>query len=254
MTLLLVPVNMASAQDQQSAERAETFWLEAPALVPVQVFLPPNPGTDEPATLIVALHGYGTSAEAWAATARQLANEGFIVAVPEAAHAFLNENGSLGFDWSLYHVGDPKLDVRAYWTLVTGYMPALVRSLEARYHPTDVYLLGHSQGGIAAMLTGIYNNQSFAGVISFGIGAYDPAWFGDPRLATKLESGKHLSIFLLHADDDERVPLAVSKSARNHLRDNGYSVTLRVFHGGHKVPSQELARVATWIRERAKRP
>jgi predicted esterase len=244
----VIAVGQEPGSRSSSIAHVETFWQEVSALVPVQVYVPSHPAPDEPRTLILALHGFGATAEGWARIGRQLADKGFIVAVPEAAHSFLDEDGNLGFDWSLYHVGNADLDKRAYWVLIASYMPALVKSLQERYEFDEAFLLGHSQGAIAAMLTGLYQNQSFSGVITFGLGAYSPAWFDDARLAAALQSGSHLSILLLHGKQDERVPLAVSEEARQHLTNHGYSVTLRTFQGGHTVAPQELEYVAQWIR------
>lgn len=234
-----------------AAQEMETFWQEVPSLVPVRVFLPADDRTgDSVPTMVVALHGFGSSAESWARIASQLAEGGFIVAVPESPHAFLSEEGGLGFDWSLYHVGDPELDARAYEVLVTGYMPRLIGSLSERYSPAAIYVLGHSQGGIVSMLAGLYNHESLDGVITFGLGAYDLAWFEHPQLAPALEAGNHLSILLVHGDNDDRVPMTVSQRAHRHLAEHGYSVTLKPFKGGHMVPSSELDFVVQWLRSR----
>jgi phospholipase/carboxylesterase len=251
-TLVVCPV--ASVAQEASAasgsvQEVETFWQEVPSLVPVRVFLPSDDRTgDAASTMVVALHGFGSAARSWTRIASQLAEAGFIVAVPESPHAFLSEEGGLGFDWSLYHVGDPELDARAYEVLATGYMPRLIRSLSERYSPEATYLLGHSQGAIASILAGIYNHESLDGVITFGLGAYDPAWFQDPQLAPAFEAGNHLSILLVHGDDDDRVPLTVSERGHRHLTEHGYSVTLKPFKGGHTVPSRELDFVIQWLR------
>ncbi len=127
-------------------------------------------------------------------------------------------------------------------------MPGLIRSLRERYSPGAMYILGHSQGGIVAMLAGLYNHESLDGVITFGLGTYDLAWFEDPRVASALEAGSHMSILLVHGDHDDRVPMAVSERAHRHLAEHGYSVTLRPFDGGHTVPPRELDFVVRWLR------
>lgn len=129
-------------------------------------------------------------------------------------------------------------------------MPRLIRSLSERYGPATIYVLGHSQGAIASILAGVYNHESLDGVITFGLGAYDPAWFQDPRLAPAFESGNHLPILLLHGNNDDRVPMTVSEQAQRHLAEHGYSVTLKPFEGGHTVPSRELDVVIQWLRSR----
>ncbi len=79
-----------------SSTKTEMFWQEAPALVPIQVILPPSFVAEEPQTLIQALHGYGSSAEQFRDVGERLAEFGFFVALPEASHAFLVEDGRWG--------------------------------------------------------------------------------------------------------------------------------------------------------------
>lgn len=247
----------ARAQDatdstSTSSTRSELFWQAVPALVPIRMILPPGFVPEEPHTLIVALHGYGSSAESFRRVGERLAEAGFLVALPEATYAFLTGGGDLGFDWGLYHRGDPALDRRAFELLIAGYMPEAVRALQDRYAVGSTYVLGFSQGAIVAMLSGIYLNETVDGVISFGLAAYEPAWFQDPKLALPLASGRHLSVLLIHGDEDERVPLAVSQGAHNHLAGEGYQVTLRRFRGGHTVPDGQLDFVAEWLRDRSR--
>jgi len=254
IALSLVPVTARAqeAADSMSASptRADVFWQAVPALVPIRMILPPGFVAEQAHTLIIALHGYGSSSEGFQRVGERLAEAGYLVALPETTYPFLTEEGKLGFDWGLYHTGDPELDQRAFELLVTQYMPEAVRAIKERYAIEDTYLLGFSQGAIAAVLSGIYTNEAFDGVISFGLGGYDPAWFEIPVLAAPLTSGTHLSVLLIHGEADERVPLAVSELARDHLVGAGYDVTLRTFRGGHTVPNDQLDFVARWLRER----
>jgi poly(3-hydroxybutyrate) depolymerase len=160
-----------------SSATTELFWQRTTTLVPIRMILPPGFTAQEPHTLIVALHGYGSSAERFRRVGERLAEAGFLVALPEATNAFMTEEGELGFDWGLYHTGDPALDRRAFELLITEYMSDVVRAGWERYGIERAYVLGFSQGAIAAVLSGIYLNDDFDGVISFGLGAYNPAWF-----------------------------------------------------------------------------
>lgn len=255
VTLLSLVPFTARAQDatdstSASSTMTEVFWQRTSTLAPIRMILPPGFVPEEPHTLIVALHGYGSSSESFRRVGERLAEAGFLVALPEATYAFLTGGGELGFDWGLYHTGDPELDRRAFELLITEYMPEAVRATQERYAVGSTYVLGFSQGAIVAMLSGIYLNEAFDGVISFGLAAYEPEWFEDPTLASPLASGRHLSVLLIHGEDDERVPLAVSERARDHLAGKGYQVTLRHFRGGHTVPDDQLDFVAEWLRKK----
>lgn len=251
LSLIPLPARAQRATNDTSAPSTSTevFWDTVPTLVPIRMILPSGFAPQEPHTLIVVLHGYGSSAERFRRVGERLAAAGFLVALPEATNAFMTEGGELGFDWGLYHTGDPALDRRAFELLITEYMSDVVNAARERYAVERTYVLGFSQGAIAAVLSGIYLNAALDGVISFGLGGYEPAWFEDPKLASPLTSGHHLSVLLIHGDEDERVPSAVSERARDHLAGEGYEVMLHHFHGGHTVPDDQVDFVAEWLRE-----
>lgn len=231
--------------DQQArpAARQEVLWNEVESLVPTPLFFPDGFDAGEPRTLIVALHGYGSSAEAFSRVGEQLAAAGFLVAVPQAPYAFVTE-GRLGFDWTLHHLDDDVLSDRATLPLVWQFLPALVRDLGERYSVDRVYALGFSQGAVLAMATSINNHDVFDGVVSFGLPDFRPGWFPGDAFA----AGREVDVLLVHGDADDRVPFAVSEAARDRLVAAGYDVTLYSFSGGHSVPDEQLARVAQWIR------
>jgi phospholipase/carboxylesterase len=255
IVLSLMPLAAPAQQPSDSISvsppaATELFWQRTATLVPIRMILPPGFTAQEPHTLIVALHGYGSSAERFRRVGERLAEAGLMVALPEATYAFMREDGELGFDWGLYHTGDSALDRRAFELLITESMSDVVRAVQERYAVERTYVLGFSQGAIAAVLSGIYLNDALDGVITFGLGAYDPQWFADPTLASSLAAARHLSVLLIHGDEDERVPVAVSEGAREHLAGEGYEVTLHRFHGGHSVPDKELDFVIQWLGEK----
>lgn len=245
---LIAQVQHGAESASSPSTKTEVFWNEAPTLVPIRLVLPPNSVSDRHHTLIVALHGWGSSSEEFLRVGLRLAEKGFLVALPESTYSFVSEEGNLGFDWTLYHTGDSELDKKAYQLLVTKYMPQVLNAINKRYSVDRTYVLGFSQGAIVAVLTSIAMCDSIDGVITFGLAAYDPAWLQDPALASGRASRQHLSILLLHGEQDERVPLAVSEQAREHLAGEGYEVKFRPYPGGHTVPSDQLEAVANWIR------
>lgn len=245
--LLAAGSSIVSAQDTPpkpapSAAEAVTIWHEAKALVPTLVILPSDFKPDEVHTLIVALHGYGSSAEAFERVGRRLADAGFIVALPEAPYPML-VGQKLGYDWFLYRRGDDALQLRAGALESEDHLPAVVTDLRRRYRIDDVYVLGFSQGAIVAIVTGVNNNGLFDGIITFGLPAFDTAWFRDNALRT----GRDLRILLVHGDKDERAPISMSERARDTFSAAGYDVTFRTFSGGHAVPNDELEFVQGWV-------
>ncbi len=240
VVMLLIPLAIR-AEDVMSTTATETFWQETKALVPIQMILPPNYVPEKPRTLV--LHGYANSVEKFQEPAEQLAEAGFLVALPESPYAFVSEWG-LGYDWTLYNKGDAALQEKARRLMVTESLPGAVSAVQQRYEIDDVYVLGFSQGARVAVQTCIYASELFEGAITFGLSEYEPAWFD----TSALKSAHRISLLFLHGEQDEWAAVATSERARDHLTGEGFEATLRLFPGGHVVPSDELDYVAKWIR------
>jgi phospholipase/carboxylesterase len=238
-------VPVAPGQPITYAQQREVIWHEATALVPTQLFFPAAFDAEEPHTLVVALHGYGSSAEAFGRVGRRLAADGFLVAVPQPPYAFPVEGG-VGFDWTLHHLNDDALSDRATPPLIERFLPDLVRDIGARYAIDRVYALGFSQGAVMAIATSVINHDVFDGAVLFGLADFRAGWFP----GNSFVEGRDVDVLLVHGRADDRVPFAVSERARDALAAAGYDVTLQPFRGGHSVPDEQLELVADWIRDR----
>jgi phospholipase/carboxylesterase len=206
------------------------------------VLLPAGFDPEEAHTLIVALHGIGSSARAFGIVGAPIAAQGYIVALPEAAYPVLNDDGQLGFDWWLGYLPDLAMHARAMEPLVLDHLPAVVNDLRQRYRIDRVYPLGFSQGALTAYIAGIYNGDLFDGIIAFG-GRIDAAWFQGDTLA----AGREVRVLILHGREDKAIRFAEAEHARDLLTANGYDVTFRPFGGGHVVPPDQLGFVMDWI-------
>jgi phospholipase/carboxylesterase len=194
---------------------------------------------------VVALHGYGSSAEIFQRVGDRLAESGLLVALLEAPYAF-QEDGQLGYDWTLYNKGaDDALDQRAIRLLCTEFIPRAVRAVKDRYAVDRVYLLGFSQGAFVSLIVAIHNSEMFDGVVSFGLPAYETSWFD----VAALEKGRRVRILLLHGSRDEIASPLISDSARDHLIAAKYPLTYRRFNGQHTVPDDQADVAARWILE-----
>lgn len=234
---------LAKGPDADADARTDVFWHEAPTLLPVRLLYPPDFDPAAPHTLVVALHGFGGSAEGFRRVGERLADAGVIVALPESAYAFMVEGRDLGFDWTLYHTGDSALGARAMGLLGLDYLPGVVKAVRER-HPIDrVYALGFSQGAVVALLTGVHNVDLFDGVVSFGLPGLEARWLD----ADGTGPADGLDVLLVHGRRDDRAPFEVSKECKAALEERGYDVTFRPFPGGHVVPDDQLDFAATWM-------
>ena len=241
--LSLTHFSMAEEATSTSSITKETFWQTTKAFIPIQVILPPDYSPEKHRTLVMVLHGYANSVAKFQWPAEQLARAGFLAALPESPYAFVSEWG-LGYDWTLYNMGDPALQERARRLMVTETLPAAASAVKQRYEIDDVYVLGFSQGARVALQTCVIASGLFRGAITFGLSDYEPAWFTESEIA----SANGIPFLLFHGEQDEWAAAAISERARDHLTGQEFDVTLRLFPGGHEIPSEELDYVAKWIR------
>ena len=246
---LPVSGQVVAGQQSPSAGQQEVIWHEVESLVPTRLYFPEDFDADESHVLVIALHGYGSSAQAFGRVGEQLAAAGFIVALPQPPYGFLVEGG-LGFDWTLHHLDDDALSDRATLPLVERFLPSLAGEISGRYSIDGVYALGFSQGAVLAKATSIVNHEVFDGVVSFGLPDFRPGWFPGDAFA----AGRGVDVLLVHGDADDRAPAAVSVAARDRLAAAGYDVALQRFAGGHSVPDEQLELVAQWIRSAGSLP
>lgn len=244
LTTIITSGQEAPDSTPSSQPTTNVVWHESRALLPTRVILPFGYEGDRAYTLVVALHGYGSTAEAFSRVGKRLARHGFIVALPEAPYA-MDVGGKLGYDWTLTHTGDEALEVRAAKLTGGEHLPAVVRDLRERHRIDHVYILGFSQGAIVAVLTGVYKPALFDGIISFGLPYFNLEWFQDDTF----EKASGLRVLLVHGEQDQRASIEVSRKAREALRAARYDVVMRKFAGGHSVPGDELDFVAEWLKK-----
>jgi predicted esterase len=230
----------------------DIIWHEANALFPVMVAVPQGFDSTRAYPAVVALHGFGSSSEAFRRIMAPLTDAGFLVILPEAPYTVpIQELGS-HFSWGLHVASDPPLtddaavDFRSTELMVLEHIPAAVESVRQKYRLGQVFVLGFSQGATYAFLAGFYNADVFGGVISFGLAELEREWF--TVSGGSLEDAQHLPVLLMHGTEDARAPIAVSNRALEMLQSAGYDVTLQPFQGGHTVNREQLLQVRDWLR------
>lgn len=213
--------------------------------VPVEVLLettvrlPDDYDASHTYTLVVALHGYGGNIDSFDHLAMAFAERGLILAVPRAPYDFVID-GHHGYDWVLQHKRDPDLVAEARRRSIE-YVQRVIAELRSRYSVADVYLLGFSQGGALAYITGIGSEQ-VAGILVFGA-RFHPSWLEEaPGADSSLPR-----VFIAHGMGDRLIPMSGATTARDLLRESGYEVTFTSFGGGHEIPSKVGLKAIDWI-------
>jgi len=226
------------------AQRVDMVFVETPMLLATLVRTPEDYSPDRAYPLVIALHGFGHSAEGFLGVGQPFYTAGIIFASVRAPYPFLLEDGQLGYDWSLQHLGRLEVGDEAA-QLTVDYILRVVAGLRLRYAVGRVYLMGFSQGGAFAYMSAIPNHTEFDGLVVFGA-RFDQSWFP----AGSLAEGEGLPVFIAHGESDQAISVAASERARDTLTAAGYDVRFRPFEGGHTVPPEVVAEVVGWIAER----
>ena len=103
----------------------------------------PEQPTDEPSTLLIALHGWGESCKRAIRALDSLCQRNIILLAPQAPHQFyLNTNiKRVGFSWLTIYEKERAIQD------VNNYLETLIKHIQTKHNidPTKIYILGFSQ-------------------------------------------------------------------------------------------------------------
>lgn len=248
LSFLLV-VNFAQAQND-TIKNTSTLWHQVEAFTSTRVVLPDDYDSTKAHTLVIALHGYGGTAESFLGLSKPFTDAGFIYAAPEAPYPYVRSNGKQGYEWFLYDISSyimlerPASDMEKAAMRVTTekQMNQIMRDLKETYNVGKIYFTGFSQGGIITYLTGIHHHDKIDGMIIFS-SVVDEDWLGSDNI----QDGKGVRTLIIQGDKDELVPIKFAEAGRDLLIENGYDVTYKKFDGSHTVPMHLMDFVLDWI-------
>ena len=185
------------------------------------LYVPEGYRPEQPAALVVMLHGAGGNARHSVGWMQEQADaEGFLLLAPE----------SQGPSWDLV-MGDYGPDV--------AFLDQVLAHVFERYavDPERVVLAGFSDGASYALSLGIINGDLFRHLIAFSPGFAAPKDSrGSPRL------------FISHGDKDTVLPIArCSRRLVPQLEAAGLDVRYREFKGGHVIPPEVAREAVQWL-------
>ena len=246
---ILLVVNVAQAQND-SIKNTATLLSKVAVFTPTKVTLPTNYQPTKAHTLIIALHGYGGTAESFHDLSKPFTDAGFIFATPEAPYTIMRQNGTLGYEWFLYDVSSTimkdrpasEIEKSAMRLTTENQMNQVMSDLKKAYTIDKVYFLGFSQGGIITYLSGIHHHNKVDGMIILS-SVVDEDWLGNDDI----KDGKAVRTLIIQGETDQAVPIKFAENGRDLLIKNGYNVTYKKFDGGHTIPYNLLEFVVDWI-------
>ncbi|MCX2745456.1 alpha/beta hydrolase [Mangrovivirga sp. M17] len=251
LLLLIFSFGHLSVQAQNdTTQNPLTIWSNINAFTPTLVSLPDNYDSTKSHTLVIGLHGFGSTAESFQRLSNYFTEAGFIYATPEAPYSFLKNDGTIGYEWFLYDISSyimlerpaSEREKAAMRLTTEKQMAQVMTDLKRSFNIDKIYFLGFSQGGIITYLTGIHHHDKVDGMIIFS-SVVDEDWLGNDNI----KEGKSVPTLIIQGETDKLVPINFAENGRDLLIRNGYDVTYQKFDGGHTIPQDLMGFVIDWI-------
>lgn len=185
------------------------------------IFVPESYRADDPAPLIVTLHGGGGDTGRWSTLHQWCEAHGVILAAPESrARTWDRVSGSFGAD--------------------VGFIDALLRFTFERcaIDPSRIALSGFSDGASYALSLGPSNGDLFTHLIGWSPGFSNPEdpIVGQPR------------VLISHGSEDRVLPVRLTRSGLVPMFEmDGYDVTYLEFEGSHELTEGIIEQTFRWF-------
>ncbi|CRL48711.1 alpha/beta hydrolase [Pseudomonas sp. P154a] len=109
-----------------------------------------------------------------------------------------------------------------------------------------IFLAGFSQGGAVVLHTAFLKWQGALGGV-LALSTYAPTFSDALELSA---SQQRIPVLCLHGRYDDVVQNAMGRSAYEHLKQRGVTVTWQEYPMGHEVLPEEISDIGTWLAER----
>ncbi len=191
--------------------------------IPYAVFVPSNYDAAQETPLIVSLHGLGRSHD-WL-----MGYHGFLDQAETNGYIVVTPLGYIRRGWYGSRAIDDMQDAKYSEQDVMNVLQ-LLRD-EFNVDSNRIYLWGHSMGGAGTYHIAARHPNLFA-----GLGVAAPAPVANASMDEILTSIKHLPIFVLQGDDDQAVPVELTRSWVAKMRELGMQhVYVEIPGGDHSL-------------------
>ena len=228
--------------DEIKTQKGEIFLTECKVFVKGMLRKPDNYDSTKAYPLIIILHGNGGNPESYMPYRDLMGATDFFVAAPQGPYPRkLLQLNKPSYSW-FYQTSDKKLWEKLDQPVI-DYVIKVANEIKSQYKISNIYLLGHSQGGALAYMTGISKPDEIKGIICFG--ASNPKDYVSNN--TFRNASSKLSIFIGHGWYDKSVDYTVANETKQMLINYGFAVTMKPFKGGHELNHETLIEAKNWI-------
>ncbi len=208
------------------------------------------PAGEGPFPTLLALHGWGASAQDLLGLAPYLHGGEALVVCPEGPVAFQIQEGILGHGWFPIRTGRPPdpSEFAQGAALLRGFLDEMLRRYPV--NPRKLVVLGFSQGGVMAYDLVLRDPERFAGLVALS------SWL-PPELTASLTRRPELAqlpVFVAHGSEDPMLPVAMGQASRDGLLKLGVPATYREYPMGHEVRPELLRDVVEWLESKVLSP
>lgn len=204
------------------------------------------PEGDGPFPTILAIHGFGASANDLLGLAPFLRGGEAMMVCPQGPIGVgLPDRPGVVVGWAWFPIGGGRPPDEAEFARATRALGTFVDEMLER-HPVDrrkLLLLGFSQGGVMAYDLFLRQPERFAGLAALS------AWL-PPELAAQAppaDAHKNLPVLVMHGSEDPMIPLERAQESRDALLRYGVGLTYREFAMGHEISADALRTLVEWI-------
>jgi phospholipase/carboxylesterase len=208
------------------------------------------PAGDGPFPTILALHGWGASAQDLLGLAPFLHGGEALVVCPEGPVAFEIQQGFVGHGWFPIRTGrppDPSEFGRGA-ALLRGFVDEMLRTYPVNRR--KLVVLGFSQGGVMGYDLVLRDPEHFAGLVALS------SWLPQELAAAvgKRPELAQLPVFVAHGTQDPMLPVAMGQGSRDALIGLGVPATYREYAMGHEVSPELLRDLVEWLESKVLSP
>jgi phospholipase/carboxylesterase len=208
------------------------------------------PAGDGPFPTILALHGWGASAQDLLGLAPYLHRGEALVVCPQGPVAFEIQPGFVGHGWYPIRGGRPPepSEFARGAALLRGFVDGMQRLYPVS--PRKLVVLGFSQGGVMAYDLVLRDPARFAGLVALS------SWLPGELVSGLGRSSElaQLPAFVAHGSEDPMLPVAMGRASRDALIGLGVPVAYREYPMAHEVRPELLRDLVEWLESKVLSP